>query len=448
MTATSKSDIMKTLKVIIVGIVGTTLLLSTPSFKEINKNPYDHDHIAICGKSKGCTFKTLFGEESSEGYRFIKADESSENAINGGLTWLINAQQNDGGWGAGSHSMQHIRDPHAVQTDPATTAMVGMALLRTGSTLKTGEYASKIENALEYLLKAVEQTPEDRLKITDLSGTQIQTKLGDNIDAVLTAQFLSNVLELANLDSQMKNRIKDALTLCTNRIQRSQNSDGSLSGDGWAGVLQSSLATNALEAAELNEIVIDADALENARKYQEQNFDSESGRVNAEKGAGVVLYALSGSVRASAKQARRAKKLMQEAKELGKLNDDEDLSIDVLEEIGVSREEASKLVTSYNVYQAGKDKAQEDEVLNGFGNNGGEEFLSFLQTGESMVIAGGDDWKSWYDDTSGRIISIQNEDGSWSGHHCITSPVFCTATCLLILSIDQDIERLRKLGDT
>ena len=116
--------------------------------------------------------------------------------------------------------------------------------------------------------------------------------------------------------------------------------------------------------------------------------------------------------------------------------------------IGLDKEEAVQLSESYAIYQSAKDQAQRDDVLTGFGNNGGEEFLSFLQTGESLVIAGGDDWKKWYDNMAGRILRIQNEDGSWNGHHCITSPVFCTATSLLILSIDKDVERLRKLGDS
>ncbi len=345
--------------------------------------------------------------------------------------------------------MQHILDPHAVQTDPATTAMVGMALLRTGSTLQKGVYREQLQEALEYLLTEVESTPADRMKITGLSGTQIQTKLGDNIDAVLAAQFFNNILEIDGLKASVESRVKEALTQCVARIQKSQNNDGSLKGDGWAGVLQSSLANNALEAAQLNEIVIvDEEALDRSRSYQEKNFDSETGRVNTDKGAGVVLYSVSGSVRASAKQAGKAEKMIREAKERGDLKGDVQVSQEALEDIGMSRDEAAKLATSYKVYQAGKSKAQEREVLNGFGNNGGEEFISFLQTGESMVIAGGDDWKAWYDNTAGRIITIQNDNGSWSGHHCITSPVFCTATCLLILSIDQDIDRLQKLGDS
>ena len=43
-------------------------------------------------------------------------------------------------------------------------------------------------------------------------------------------------------------------------------------------------------------------------------------------------------------------------------------------------------------------------------------------------------------------MKIQNDDGSWNGHHCITSPVFCTATCGLILSINNDVNKLIQMG--
>lgn len=423
------------------------LLLATLGFKSSNNNPLDHHHAAVCG-SKGCTFKTLFGEESSEGHHIFKTSAEVNQSLESGLRFLMKAQHRNGGWGAGSHSMQHVRDPHAVQTDPATTAMVGMAILRSGSTLSSGEYSTELNRALEYLLETVEQAPDDQQKITKLAGTQIQTKLGDNIDAVLAAQFFNNVLSLDQLNAADRARIKKSLAACVSRIEANQAADGSLKGDGWAGVLQSSFANQALESAQLNEVVVDTKKLQAAREFQKRNYDSESGKVDTDRGAGVVLYAVSGSVRASAKEARKARTLIEDAKREGKLAPTAEVSQEALEEIGVSRDEASRLVTGYNVYESARNKAQEDEVLSGFGNNGGEEFLSFLQTGESLVIGGGNDWKTWYDDTAGRIIRIQNEDGSWSGHHCITSPVFCTATCLLILSIDRDIENLQRLGDS
>jgi hypothetical protein len=98
------------------------------------------------------------------------------------------------------------------------------------------------------------------------------------------------------------------------------------------------------------------------------------------------------------------------------------------------------------VYESAKVTAQRDDVMSGFGNNGGEEFLSYLQTGEGMVINKDTEWTKWYANISGRLLKIQNEDGSWNGHHCITSPVFCTATCLLILSVNNDVDKLVKQG--
>ena len=105
-----------------------------------------------------------------------------------------------------------------------------------------------------------------------------------------------------------------------------------------------------------------------------------------------------------------------------------------------------KYSTAYQVYNSAKVQAQRDEVMDGFGSNGGEEFLSYLQTGESMIISKDNTWDNWYNNISGRMLRIQNDDGSWSGHHCITSPVFCTATSLLILSVSNDAGRLMELG--
>ncbi len=191
---------------------------------------------------------------------------------------------------------------------------------------------------------------------------------------------------------------------------------------------------------------MDLKKLEQARDYQKSNFDTETGNVNTDKGAGIVLYSVSGSARAAAKEARQTRERLQEAEEQGLIDDVKDVSADVLRKIGFSEDEAIKAETSYKVYESAKQTAQRQDVMSGFGNNGGEEFLSFLQTGEGLVIAKDNSWKNWYDDISGKMLRIQNQDGSWNGHHCITSPVFCTATCLLILSIENDIQNLQQMG--
>lgn len=394
----------------------------------------------------GCVFMTTMGEQSSEGFEIFKTDENVQLAVRDGLAWLSEAQGANGGYGAGSHSAQNVLDPHAVKADPATTSMVAMAFLRSGTTLKKGEYAKNLQGAINYLLETVENAPKNDPYITDVRGTQIQSKLGNNIDAVLTAQFFSTLLD-RNLKGVDKKRVERCLDICIAKIQDGTDASGKQKGAGWAGVLQSGLATSALEAAQSVGADVDEAIIQRSRDYQKGNYNDKTGTINTEDGAGVMLYAVSGSVRASAKEARKVKEDINKAIREGKLPQNAPVSTANLKKIGYAESEAAEYNTSYNVYESGKTAAQRQDVLNGFGNNGGEEFLSFLQTGESLVVNKDQEWKSWYDAMSGRILKIQNNDGSWNGHHCITSPVFCTATSVLLLTVENDIKFLSKMGE-
>ncbi len=400
----------------------------------------------VLAREDGCVFMTVMGEQSSDDYSVFKNNENLKLSVNDGLSWLTGAQLKNGGYGAGSHAHQEIIDPHAVPADPATTAMVGMAFLRSGNSLNKGKYSENLQKLLRYLLETVENTSKDNPYITDVRGTQIQSKLGQNIDAVLTAQFFSNMLH-QKLNSEEKKRIERALDICVSKIEAATDAEGKQQGAGWAGVLQSGLASTALESASAMGANVDKKVLDKTRDYQKGNYDENTNEVKADDGAGVMLYAVSGSVRATAKDARRAEERITKAKKEGKLPENAPVTVENLKKAGYSEAEAVEYSTSYNVYQSAKNTAQQEDVLNGFGNNGGEEFLSFLQTGESLVVNKDADWKKWYDDMSGRILKIQNQDGSWNGHHCITSPVFCTATSILLLTVENDIEYLRKVGE-
>lgn len=427
---------MKTLAIIIAS-VSTALFLTIYSLVPERFVPREVE------PEKGCVFNSMMGIEQTEDYAQFKTPDKVVQSVENALGWMAEAQQKNGGWGAGSHYKQTEMDPHAVQADPATTSMVGMALLRNGSTLDKGQYSQQLAKAVEYILKEVENSSPNSLNITNLTGTQIQTKLGQNIDVVLASQFLTNLLEKLSNDHPLRKRINEALNVCVVKIQNGQMADGSSQGAGWAGVLQSSLASNALEAAEHAGADVDEKKLAQAKDYQKSNFDASSGDVKTDQGAGIVLYSVSGSARASAKEAREVQEQLVKAK---KLPAGESVKAEDLRELGYSEEEATRKATAYNVFQSAKQTAQREDVMSGFGNNGGEEFLSFLQTGEGLVIAKDNSWKNWYDDISGKMIRIQNQDGSWNGHHCITSPVFCTATCLLILSIENDLQGLQKMG--
>ena len=79
----------------------------------------------------------------------------------------------------------------------------------------------------------------------------------------------------------------------------------------------------------------------------------------------------------------------------------------------------------------------DQQFMAGFGSNGGEEFLSYMNIAESLVVKGGDEWKRWDSEMTANLNRVQNGDGSWSGHHCITGRAFCTSTALLVLMADR-----------
>ncbi len=420
----------------VAGLLATTTIKNDNTEKKAVKccNNPDLNHV--------CIMKTILGTDTSQEGKLIsifRTPEKVEASIKKGLDWMGKAQAPDGGWGAGSHARQDIRDPHAVTSDPATTALVAMSLLRTDNTLDQGTYSKNLEKATKFLLKITEQCPDNQPYLTTLTNTQPQSKLGRNIDVILTAQFFTNLLRY-NLDNEaLKKRIEKALDKCVARIQQGQDKDGSWKDGGWAPVLQSALANNALESADEVGRKVDQTVMNRSRQYQNGNFDVNTNSAVTSKAAGVMLYGLSSTTRASAKESKRAQDLVDKAKSEGKIKDNK-VTEENLRAAGAETIDAKQLVTAYSVNKASQQQAQRHDVLQGFGNNGGEEFMSFLMTGESLLMQGGDSWKKWYDATTGKLVNIQNTDGSWNGHHCITSPVFCTATCLLILSIHNDMQ--------
>ncbi len=366
--------------------------------------------------------------------------------VSDGMAWLANAQFENGGWGAGSHSRQDVRDPGNVQIDPATTAFSAMALMRSGSTLSGGPYRRNVVRALNYVLSLVEATTPNDPRLSTITGTQPQVKLGQNIDVSMVTQFLSLVLPQAVHDAELSRRIALALDVCLHKLEHSQDADGSWNSlGGWAGVLQSAMANSALEMGQAAGRKVDTEVLARSRSYQKSNLNEDDLSVRTDAAAGVALYSIASNQRATAQERKEAEDAIGAGVRDGRIETPV-VSTENLVALGYTDADADRLSTAYKKNKAAGEMLADERVLAGFGNNGGEEFLSYMMTSESLALSGSKEYATWHDTMSKRLAKIQNADGSWSGHHCITSPVFCTAAVILAVTADRSIIRNQNIG--
>lgn len=340
------------------------------------------------------------------------------------VNWLLDAQSPNGGWGSGAHAYQNVTDPHAVQTDPATTSFVAMALLKAGGKLETNPYKTQIMKALDRLLKDIDSRP-DNGRITSLEGTQPQVKLGIHIDASLALQFLSTMRDQIK-DDELSAKVDKAAETCITLIQGSQNANGGWAGGGWAPVLQSAMANNALEHAQTR-YKVDQKVIDQSREYQANNISTDG--VKSDDAAGVPLYAAVSAQRATSADAKEVEGMLEpemaRGYSTGKVK--KDAITKALQSKGMGRDKAEKMANSYAVNYTSTQALQSDDIWNGFGNNGGEEYLSYMMTSEALAQQGKEEWMKWRQSIEPKFKQAQNPNGSWSGQHCITSPVFCTA---------------------
>jgi hypothetical protein len=309
-------------------------------------------------------------------------------AIDKGARWLVSVQGADGGWG------QDGGDKSG--NDVANTAVAALALLRAGT-----DYESNVERALAFILTRVEASAADGLAITDVHGTQIQMKLGPYIDTFLTSMLLAEV-DGTFSNPALNVRVRQALQKTVGKIEKHQQADGSWNiAGGWAPVLGTSLASRSLFQAKLKGVQVEDRVMKRAEDYTVQAFNASGIRGGAlAEAAGVPLYQ----------------------------------SAQALEQL--SRTEADRRKNARAI-DAIHQQLASASFVEGFGSMGGEEFFAYLNVSDGLKRAGGQEWKKWQSQITEKIARLQNNDGTWSGHHCITGRVAVTSAALLNLAADS-----------
>lgn len=313
-----------------------------------------------------------------------------------GAHWLVQHQNPDGGWGSGGFGGASTGQG----SDVATTALSVMALLRDA---KGGAaHRDAIERGVRYVLEVIESSPGAGPRLAVPEGTQPQHKLGPNVDTHFAALLLSEVDERLGEDLY-----RDAQLLydkVLTKVVHAQRGDGSFDANGWAPVLSSSVAAQSLYKAHAKGKQIERDVLEKNERYSQSLIDQKTGRLDSSAGAGVDLYAAATSLAGNRNAAKAA--APGEAR---------------------AHAEAAADKTAEIVRQ------QTARMISGFGSVGGEEMLSYMLISDSLAEQGGDDFRHWHQKITSHLDATQNADGSWSGHHCITSTPFVTAAAVMTL---------------
>lgn len=350
-------------------------------------------------------------------------------AVDKGMKWLVSVQGKDGGWGQDGGETSYVRQGERLESngnDVANTAVAAEALLHTGNTPTSGVYRQSLQRAVSFILAHVERSAVDGLAVTDLNGTQIQRKLGPYIDTFLTSKLL------ADLDGNMGNaqdnaRVRQNLQKCVAKVEKSQLKDGSWNiAGGWAPILGTSLASQSLYVANSKGVAVAPKAMAEVDSYTAKTYAAPSG---VGGGAGVVGGISAGTASPMAMRAAMSAELSAVSAGVSLYKRAQEL-----EQLSRTPEDRRK-----NVQEIGATKAQlsDPRFVTGFGSIGGEEFFSYLNISDSLHRAGGPEWERWNNDMKAKILTMQNEDGTWAGHHCITGRVAVTSAAILMLVADR-----------
>jgi hypothetical protein len=304
-----------------------------------------------------------------------KITSEARTSIDAGMKWLLSAIRHDGALG-----MDLEQRP-----DLGCTAIAGMALIAEGNTPTGGEHMYELRRVMNAVLDILQRPAQ--IESPKVPQTLLQRKIGRNADLFLSALFLSQLAgESAATDQEIRKVLKEVVDV----ICEAQESNGTWGHESWAPVLGTVLGWESLRASSSAGLRIDASATL-AGKALMKNLEAKSGGDDWMHD----FYREASSIR-------------------------------VLYSLDYRDRPEFKRCVERMIKTARSDPRP-------FQYAGGEEFLSFYLVTECLLKEGDPSWQAWYPAVSGNLINIQNTDGSWTGHHCITARTFCTAAALLTL---------------
>jgi hypothetical protein len=384
--------------------------------------------------------------DAASGTKEPSTDAAVSLAVRKGVEWLVSVQGADGGWGQDGGETSYVRAGENLETsgnDVANTAVATQALLRLGHTPTAGKYREAARRGVDFILRQIEASPPEGLAITSITGTQIQRKLGPYIDTFLTSMLLAEI-DGEMGDAKSNQRVRLALEKCVRKIEQNQQHDGSwnISG-GWAPILGTSMASRSLFLADKKGVEVEPTVMAKVDEYTKDSVQFSaggfrSGPVDARGfgGAAGVAGGTGGGV--GARVGTVAETIAVDASRSAGLAAAAGVPLyqgaQVLEQL--SRTEKDRENNAAEITAVTRQLAN-DSFTSGFGSMGGEEFFSYLNISDSLHRSGGEAWNTWNSGMKAKLVKLQNQEGSWAGHHCITGRVAVTSAAVLTLLVER-----------
>ena len=206
------------------------------------------------------------------------------------------------------------------------------------------------------------------------------------------------------------------------KIEQNQESDGSwnVSG-GWAPILGTSIASRSLAIAKDKKVEVSETVMARVDNYTKRSAKGVVAPVAAARASGLgdgfssreVESALAGDSSSAGVALYKGGQVLEQ---LSRTEEDREKNADEIAAIS--------------------GQIANGRFVRGFGSMGGEEYFPYLNISDGLRRAGGEEWDKWNGNIKTQLARMQNEEGSWAGHHCITGRVAVTSAAVLTLLAD------------
>ena len=305
-------------------------------------------------------------------------------SVERGLRYLLTAQNRDGSWG----------DDIGYPGDISETTIALVALMYTGSTLRRGKYFRQIRRGVDWALLRIKNGLNYGDPQWQPHHSLIQRKLGPNIDIYYAAFLLTQIIPL-ELEPWENKFAREKLRELTQLIAGFQKSNGAFE-QSYEPMLTTVMAWLTLRQAHAAGITIHQASVDKVLKYLRTEC--------LEKGTGIFR---------ERKWGNRERFVTQSG------------ALRVFYGMGKEHDADIQKATVRML------RMRFDQDVGG--RAGGEEFLAALFAVQALHTSDGKALAAFYPRITKALIRCQNRDGSWTGHHCITAKVYCTACSVIAM---------------